>query len=89
MAPLVPVLELAAPFVAPGGHAVLWSTPVDAQDEDRAARAAAILGLEPLPARPVRPFPDAERVLRVFRRIAPTPSKYPRRPGRAAARPIA
>lgn len=89
VAPLVPVLELAAPFVAPGGHAVLWSTPVDAQDEDRAARAAAILGLEPLPARPVRPFPDAERVLRVFRRIAPTPSKYPRRPGRAAARPIA
>ena len=89
VAPLVPVIELAAPFVGPEGHAVLWSTRVTPDDEARAAKAAAILGLEPLPPLPVRPFPDAERVLRVFRRVAPTPAKYPRRPGRAAARPIA
>lgn len=89
VAPLVPVIELAAPFVGEGGHAVVWSTPVSPEDESRAAQAAEILGFQALPARQVRPFPDAERVLRVFRRVRPTPPKYPRRPGRAVARPIA
>lgn len=89
VAPLVPVLELAAPFVAESGHAVVWSTPMSATEEARADVAAEILGLQALPPRPVHPFAGAERVLRVFRRVAPTPPKYPRRPGRAAARPIA
>jgi len=89
VAPLVPVIELAAPLVAADGHALVWSTPMPADDEARAAAAAEMLGLQALPARPVRPFAGAERVLRVFRRVAPTPDKYPRRPGRAVARPIA
>lgn len=89
VAPLVPVIELAAPFVAERGHALVWSTPMAPADEARAAEAAGLLGLQALPVRPVRPFADAERVLRVFRRVAPTPPKFPRRPGRAVARPIA
>jgi len=89
VAPLVPVLELAAPFVAPEGHVLVWSTGMTPEDEARAASAAEQLGLAPTEPRPMRPFPGAQRVLRVFRRVAPTPSKYPRRPGRAVARPIA
>jgi 16S rRNA (guanine527-N7)-methyltransferase len=86
----VSALELAAPLVAPGGTVLLWST------EDDAARSAAalaeagdLLGLRPEPPREVHPFPGARRRLLGFRRVAPTPARYPRRAGRAVARPLA
>ena len=36
----------------------------------------------------VAPFPGARRRLQVFHKVAPTPARYPRRPGRAAKRPL-
>jgi 16S rRNA (guanine527-N7)-methyltransferase len=48
-----------------------------------------MLGLEPVEVRPVQPFPDARgRALHVFRKIAPTPPRFPRRPGMPAKRPL-
>lgn len=86
----VPALELAAPLVAQGGHAVLWTT----ADDDAASAAAlgaaaAELGFGAPRAVPVTPFPGARRRLLVARKRAACPARYPRRPGRAAKRPIA
>lgn len=82
-------LELTAPLVAVGGHVVLWRT-VDADaalDED-AAVAADILGLERLEPRSVEPFPGARRMLDRYAKRAASPERFPRRPGRAAKRPL-
>ena len=42
----------------------------------------------PRPPVAVRPFPGARRRLQLFRKVAPTPERYPRRAGRAATRPL-
>jgi 16S rRNA (guanine527-N7)-methyltransferase len=53
------------------------------------AAAATVLGLEPVEVRDVDPYPEAERrTLHVFRKIAPTPERFPRRPGMAVKRPL-
>jgi 16S rRNA (guanine527-N7)-methyltransferase len=82
-------LELTAPLVAVGGHVVLWRTSDSdpALDAD-AATAADILGLERLTPAPVTPFPEARRMLDRYAKVAPTPRRFPRRPGRAAKRPL-
>jgi 16S rRNA (guanine527-N7)-methyltransferase len=37
----------------------------------------------------VQPYPAAERrTLHVFRKVAPTPERFPRRPGMAVKRPL-
>ncbi len=47
------------------------------------------LGLEVGEVRRVSPYPEAERrTLHVFRKIAPTPERFPRRPGMASKRPL-
>ncbi len=83
-------LELLAPLVARGGHVVLWrSADPDPVLEADTAAAAQILGLERLDPVPVEPFPGARRMLDRYRKVAPTPPVYPRRPGRATKRPLA
>ena len=89
LGPLPVALELAAPLVAVGGSAVVWRGSRDPDDEARAARAARELGFGPGAVRPVDPFPGSERHLYLAAKIAPCPARYPRRPGRAAHRPIA
>jgi 16S rRNA (guanine527-N7)-methyltransferase len=90
LGPVPVALELTAPLVAVGGAVLLWRGD-DAPDPGEAgdvARAAELLGLEPEPAVPTRPFPGARRSLQSFAKARPTPARYPRRPGRAAARPL-
>lgn len=83
------VLELAAPLLVVGGVLIAWRGRV-APDEQAAGNvAAATLGLAHDRTLDVEPFPRATRVLDVWRKVAPTPARYPRRPGRAAKRPIA
>jgi len=89
LGPLPVVLELAAPLLAPGGTLVAWRGTRDADEEARAATAAFELGLEPAAVHPVSPFPGARRHLHEYVKIGPTPARYPRRPGRAAKRPLA
>lgn len=88
VAPFPAVVELAAPLVAPGGCLVVWRGD-DATDDDRARTAASLLGFGDVRSVPVTPFPDARRALHVFTKTAPTDPRYPRRAGRATARPIA
>jgi 16S rRNA (guanine527-N7)-methyltransferase len=86
----LPVLcEYAAPLLAEGGELVAYKGEV-AEDETRAgARAASELGLEAVEVVAVRPYRDAgPAVLHRFRKIAPTPARFPRRPGMALKRPL-
>jgi 16S rRNA (guanine527-N7)-methyltransferase len=86
----LPVLcEYAAPLVRDGGRAVFWKGAVDAAEEADGRHAATVLGLSEPEVVPVTPFAGSERrTLWVFRRLAPPPPGYPRRPGMAAKRPL-
>jgi 16S rRNA (guanine527-N7)-methyltransferase len=89
LAPLPVLAEYAAPLLVPGGSLVAWKARRDPEEERDGAHAARELGLEPLEVVPVRPFPAArERRLVVYRKVAPTPERFPRRPGMAAKRPL-
>lgn len=86
----LPVLcEYAAPLLRDGGVLVAWKGAVGV-DEARDGRAAAEqVGLAPAGIHPVTPFPGArDHTLHVFRKIAPTPPRFPRRPGIATKRPL-
>jgi 16S rRNA (guanine527-N7)-methyltransferase len=83
------VLEYAAPLLALGGHLVDWRGRRDPDEEAAAALAASELGLGPARVVAVQPFPAAEhRHLHVFQKLAPTPDRFPRRPGLARKRPL-
>ena len=86
----LPVLcEYAAPLLADGGTLVAWKGTVSAGELADGAAAATILGLEP--AEPVRVTPYAgarDHTLHRFRKITPTPDRFPRRPGMATKRPL-
>ena len=89
LGPLAVALELAAPLVAVGGSVVAWRGDLaEPAAEAAGMRAARELGLEPCPPVASRAFPGARRRLQAFTKVAPTPSRYPRRPGRAAKRPL-
>ena len=89
LAPLPTLVELAAPLVAVGGTLVAWRGPRDRDEEARAAAACAALGFEPEAVTAVEPFAGAERHLHEYRKVASTPERFPRRPGRATKRPLA
>jgi len=86
----LPVLcEYAAPLLREGGSLVAWKGGVDSQEEADGLHAAGVLGLERVEVRAVEPYQGSERrTLHVFRKVAPTPAGYPRRPGMAAKRPL-
>src|ERR1700760_2901652 len=90
LAPLPVVVEYAAPLLAVGGALVVWRGRRDPEEEARAPRAAAVLGLEPHPVLPVEPYPSAlQRHLHPMTKVRETPSRFPRRPGMAVKRPLA
>jgi 16S rRNA (guanine527-N7)-methyltransferase len=86
----LPVLcEYAAPLLREGGALVAWKGAVDGREEADGLHAAEMLGLVREEVRAVEPYPGSERrTLHVFRKVAPTPAGYPRRPGMAAKRPL-
>jgi 16S rRNA (guanine527-N7)-methyltransferase len=89
VAALPVILEYAAPLLADGGHFVAWKGAVSVQERAAGLVAAEILGLDPLPVVGVTPFPGArDHTLHPFRKIAPTPERFPRRPGMASKRPL-
>ena len=90
LASLPVIVEYAAPLLAEGGSLVAWKGAVDEAESAAAAAAAGVVGLEAGDVHRVRPFPQAENhTLHVFQKVAPTPSRFPRRPGMAAKRPLA
>jgi 16S rRNA (guanine527-N7)-methyltransferase len=89
LAALPVVLEYAAPLLVVGGHVVAWKGAVPADEAAAGAAAADVLGLEPAGVVSVRPFPEArDRTLHVFRKVAETPERFPRRAGMARKRPL-
>lgn len=89
LAPLPVLCEYAAPLLREGGILLAWKGR-PAEDELAAgARAAAALGLAAPEVRDVRPYPGAgPATLVIVRKIAPTPERFPRRPGMALKRPL-
>lgn len=89
LAPLGVVAEYAAPLLRMGGSLVAWRGRRDPEDEAAGARAAAELGLVPSEPIRVQPYPGAlHRHLHILRKVQPTPSRFPRRPGMARKRPL-
>jgi 16S rRNA (guanine527-N7)-methyltransferase len=89
LAALPVILEYAAPLLVDGGHLVAWKGAVTESERASGRVAAEILGLEPLPVVAVTPFPGArDHTLHPFRKIAPTPARFPRRVGMASKRPL-
>jgi 16S rRNA (guanine527-N7)-methyltransferase len=89
LAALPVVAEYAAPLLATGGALVAWRGRRDPVDETMGASAAAELGLEPLDPVAVSPYPEAlHRHLHVMVKVAPTPPRFPRRPGVARKHPL-
>jgi 16S rRNA (guanine527-N7)-methyltransferase len=87
----LPVLcEYAAPLLVAAGVLVAWKGHVAPPEAAAGEAAAAVVGLEPVEVRAVEPYPETERrTLHVFRKVAPTPERFPRRPGMAVKRPLA
>jgi 16S rRNA (guanine527-N7)-methyltransferase len=86
----LPVLvEYAAPLLREGGVLVAWKGAGASDEEAAGAAAAAAVGMVPEEVLRVEPFEGArDRHLHVFRKVAPTPERFPRRAGMAAKRPL-
>ena len=86
----LPVLcEYAAPLLTEGGWLVAWKGAVEQAEQADGQAAAQVLGLEP--AEPLRVIPytgSRDHTLHAYRKIAPTPDRFPRRPGIATKRPL-
>jgi 16S rRNA (guanine527-N7)-methyltransferase len=89
LAPQSVVLEYAAPLLRVGGALVDWRGRRNAEEERCALATAAELGLRCLEIRRVQPYVEArDHHLHVYVKAAPTPSRFPRRPGVARKRPL-
>jgi 16S rRNA (guanine527-N7)-methyltransferase len=83
------LVEYAAPLLRLGGTLVAWKGARDPDEEAAGTRAALALGLEPAEPRPVEPYEGARDLnLHLYSKVGKTPSKFPRRPGVAAKRPL-
>lgn len=89
VAALAVLCEYAAPLLRAEGVLVAWKGEVDAIELEAGAAAADVVGLAPDPIRAVVPYPGSERrTLHVYRKVAETPGRFPRRPGMATKRPL-
>jgi 16S rRNA (guanine527-N7)-methyltransferase len=90
LAALPVLVEYAAPLLAQDGHFVAWKGAVSPEEAASGARAAEIVGLEPADVLATNPYPGArEHTLHVYRKVAATPDRFPRRAGMATKRPLA
>ena len=80
--------ELASPLLREGGVLVAWKGKRDEDEEAQLDRAADQLAMRPEQIIHVGPYAGSEhRHLHVLRKLGPTPSDLPRRPGMAKKRP--
>ena len=86
----LPVLcEYAAPLLAEGGSLVAWKGAVEPGELADGRAAARCSGSSPPNHCRVVPYAGArDHTLHAFRKIAPTPERFPRRPGIATKRPL-
>jgi 16S rRNA (guanine527-N7)-methyltransferase len=89
LAALPVVAEYAAPLLRLGGALLAWRGRRDPAEEAAALQAADELGLELREPRRVVPYVGAtNRHLQLLVKSAPTPARFPRRPGMARKRPL-
>lgn len=87
--PVSLVLEYCLPLVRVGGSAILQRGAGEASDEDSASHAAALLGARLVRIEPYGPYRGAKNLhIWVFLKTAPTPERFPRRPGAARKKPL-
>jgi 16S rRNA (guanine527-N7)-methyltransferase len=80
--------ELASPLLREGGVLVAWKGKRDPDEEQQLERAAEQLAMQPEQILDVGDRAGSKhRHLHIFRKLAPTPSALPRRPGMAKKRP--
>jgi 16S rRNA (guanine527-N7)-methyltransferase len=86
----LPVLvEYAAPLLRSSGIFVAWKGRIGADELQLGKGAASEVGMSLEDVLSVEPFPGArDRHLYVFRKVAPTPDRFPRRAGMAVKRPL-
>jgi 16S rRNA (guanine527-N7)-methyltransferase len=90
VAALAVLVEYAAPLLVLGGRFVAWKGSREETEERAGEEAAAIVGLSLESVQKVEPFPGAHsRHLHLYAKTAPTPDRFPRRPGMARKRPLA
>ena len=90
LAPLAVICEYAAPLLRIGGTLIAWKGARDPEEEEAGRRAADLLGLGRAEILPVIPFAGSHsRHLHVYSKVTETPSKFPRRNGAAAKKPLA
>ena len=89
VAALPSLLEITLPFCRLGGFFIAYKGPRAWEELIEAAKAAGILGGSFFSTHPYQlPCAKGERILLVYRKIFPTPDKYPRRPGIPEKRPL-
>jgi 16S rRNA (guanine527-N7)-methyltransferase len=89
VAALPVVVEYAAPLLREGGALVAWKGAVEDAERADGDFAAEATGLEAVEVRAVEPFPSSDRrTLHLYRKVAATPDRYPRRAGMATKRPL-
>jgi 16S rRNA (guanine527-N7)-methyltransferase len=80
--------ELASPLLKPNGLLIAWKGKRGEEDEDQLARASESLAMRPEQILEVGNRAGSQhRHLHVVRKVGPTPSDLPRRPGIAKKRP--
>lgn len=90
VAPLAVLVEYAAPLLVEGGRLAAWKGARDEAEELGGEEAGRVVGLSLDRVEPVEPFPGAHsRHLHFYAKTAPTPGRFPRRPGMARKRPLA
>ena len=90
MGSLAVLAEYAAPLLRSDGVLVAWKGARDGAEEASGAAAAEKVGMAVKEVVSVQPYPASEnRHLHVYRKIAPTPERFPRRAGMAQKRPLA
>ncbi len=89
LAPLRVLAELTLPFCKPGGILAAHKKGDIAQELEDARNAIELLGGRLAGVKPVRVAGlEDDRVLVILEKIAPTPPRYPRRPGLPKKRPL-
>ena len=89
VAALPVLLEYCLPLLKTGGYFVAYKGPAGLREAKSAAKAAGILGAELCDAiKAALPEEQGQRSILIYRKTAPTPEKYPRRPGLPAKLPL-
>lgn len=89
VAPLATLVELTLPFCKPNGVFIAQKKGIIKQEIEEAEKATGILGGRLREVRAIElPEFDDKRCLIIIDKITETPSKYPRRPGMPAKRPL-